>query len=250
MADRVNYFLLGLLFLIVAGVIAYDRWNPGGEPPAEELASNANSARITVERGETSPAIQIDTEPTDPPLIRSGRGERSLDPDAGEPFGADPDIVRTPPTPTPRPPVEVRPRPAPVVPSPGPATTPRYHVVQSGESLEIIAQHYYGSKRFVGEIVRANNISDPNRIFAKQKLVIPALNESVRRAPTPTPRRTTPVAIPSSYKVKRSDGDLYKICARFYGSAGLARRVNEVMELNGLWSADVEAGAVLQLPRK
>ena len=42
MADRVNYFLLGLLFLIVAGVIAYDRWNPGGEPPAEELASKLN----------------------------------------------------------------------------------------------------------------------------------------------------------------------------------------------------------------
>ena len=27
MVDRIKYFLLGLLFLIVAGVIAYDRWN-------------------------------------------------------------------------------------------------------------------------------------------------------------------------------------------------------------------------------
>ncbi|MDH3590742.1 MAG: hypothetical protein OER88_02620, partial [Planctomycetota bacterium] len=27
MADRVKYFVLGVLFLVVAGVIAFDRWN-------------------------------------------------------------------------------------------------------------------------------------------------------------------------------------------------------------------------------
>jgi LysM repeat protein len=252
MADRVNYFLLGLLFLIVAGVIAYDRWNPGGEPPAEELASNENSARITVDRGPQEPAprtIKIDPEPAAVPSGESRRGRLDLN---GEPFAPDPDVARvTSPTPAPRP--DVRPEPPRVVPSTQPPTATRFHIVKSGESLEIIAQNYYGSKRFVGEIVRANNISDPNRIYEKQKLVIPALNESVRRAapaPAPTPRRAAPATIPSSYKVKRSDGDLYKICARFYGRAGLARRVDQVMELNGLWSADVGVGATLQLPRR
>ena len=250
MADRVNYFLLGLLFLIVAGVIAYDRWNPGGEPPAEELAREGSSARITVARGPQEPAprtIKINPEPAVAPSGESRRGRLDLN---GEPFAPDPDVVQvTPPTPAARP--EVRPETPRVVPSTQPRTATRFHIVKSGESLEIIAQNYYGSKRFVGEIVRANNISDPNRIYEKQKLVIPALNESVRRAaPAPTPRRAAPATIPSSYKVKRSDGDLYKICARFYGRAGLARRVDQVMELNGLWSADVEVGATLQLPKR
>ena len=41
MVDRVKYFLLGLLFLIVAGVIAYDRWNTDEyqEPAQDETVS-------------------------------------------------------------------------------------------------------------------------------------------------------------------------------------------------------------------
>ena len=41
MVDRVKYFLLGLLFLIVAGVITYDRWNTDEyqEPPQDETVS-------------------------------------------------------------------------------------------------------------------------------------------------------------------------------------------------------------------
>jgi LysM repeat protein len=56
------------------------------------------------------------------------------------------------------------------------ATKPaRTHVVQDGESLSDIADHYYGSSDKWVKIHRANRstIKDPDRIFPGMKLVIP-----------------------------------------------------------------------------
>jgi len=255
MADRVNYFLLGLLFLIVAGVIAYDRWNPGGDAAEEQQANRENRVSVTVEPDQSAPpatTIRIDTEDrTNPPANRNSRGV----PDRGtlnvgsEPFGADLDNNRdlrvAPPSPAPRPVV----RPPAVTPTPPGAD--RFHIVQPGESLEVIAVRYYGTKRGMSAIIAANRISNPDRIYAKQRLVIPAMKESVRGAPVaprPAARRPATVTVPDSYTVKRNDGDLYKICKRFYGSKSLNARVNRVLELNGLWSAEVEVGSTLELP--
>ncbi|RMH55100.1 MAG: LysM peptidoglycan-binding domain-containing protein [Candidatus Hydrogenedentota bacterium] len=51
----------------------------------------------------------------------------------------------------------------------------RTHVVTKGESLGRIAAHYYGSVDAWKKIYEANRntISDPNKIFPGQKLVIP-----------------------------------------------------------------------------
>jgi len=255
MADRVNYFLLGLLFLIVAGVIAYDRWNPGGDSAEEQLANRDNRATVTVEPSQPatpSGTIRIDTEERPNLPASRGRGHlpnrRNLDVD-GKPFAADTDLKQelrvVPPSPAPEP--VVRPR----VVTPTPPSTQRFHVVQPGESLELIAVHYYGTKRGMSAIIAANRISNPDRIFAKQRLVIPAMNERVRGAPVPprpVARRPATVTVPSSYTVKRNDGNLFKICARFYGSDKLSARVDQVMEINGLWSAEVGVGSTLQLP--
>ena len=261
MADRVNYFLLGLLFLIVAGVIAYDRWNPGGDPAEEQLANRDHRATVTVEPSQPatpSGTIRIDTEgridteerPNQPASRGTGgRPEhRTLDVD-GKLFGEAPEqdreLLVVPPSPAPQP--VVRPR----VVTPTPPSAERFHVVQPGESLELIAVHYYGTKRGVSAIIAANRISNPDRIYAKQRLVIPAMNESVRGAPVaprPAASRPAPIQVPSSYTVKRNDGNLFKICARFYGSDKLAARVDQVMDINGLWSAEVTVGSTLQLP--
>lgn len=258
MADRVNYFLLGLLFLIVAGVIAYDRWNPGGESPEDQLANQDNRATVTVEPVQPAPstgtAIKIDTATNGGSSAAPGRrpGGRSLDLGT-QPFAPDPDQrteVHVSPS---RPRTETRPPVQPTEVRPTPTETERFHIVQPGESLATIAIHYYGTSRGMSAIVAANRISDPNRIYAKQRLVIPAFKESVRRAPStsrPAPSRSTPTTIPAKYTVKRNDGDLYKICTRFYGSKGLGARVDQVMELNGLWSATVEVGSTIQLPRR
>jgi hypothetical protein len=53
---------------------------------------------------------------------------------------------------------------------------------------------------------------------------------------------------PSTYVVKSSDGDLYKICRKFYGSSGEGARVPRIMAANNLFSVNVKAGTRLKLP--
>ncbi|HLB49823.1 MAG TPA: LysM peptidoglycan-binding domain-containing protein, partial [Anaerolineales bacterium] len=52
-----------------------------------------------------------------------------------------------------------------------PPPTPTVHVVQPGESLTLIAQKYGLT---VDAIVQANQLKNPDAIYAGQKLVIPA----------------------------------------------------------------------------
>jgi LysM repeat protein len=88
-------------------------------------------------------------------------------------------------TPTPAPPT-----PTPVLSTPTPLSTPREAIqqtvyeVQAGDTLSKIAKRYGVT---VGEIVEANNISDPNLIWVGQKLIIPTGIE-----PAPTPLSQTP----------------------------------------------------------
>ena len=55
-------------------------------------------------------------------------------------------------------------------PSPSPTATGNEHVVQKGETLATIAKAHGVS---VADIVKANNLSNPNEIKVGQKLVIP-----------------------------------------------------------------------------
>ncbi len=228
MVDRVKYFLLGLLFLIVAGVIAYDRWN------TDEYQEPAQDETVSVRF-------------TDPvPPLREGRDRTGaaatpprVTPNAGTPVPStirhtDP-LVRT----APRPVVHKKP----VVRPPVPAA--RIHVVRSGETLESIALEYYKTSRGIAWIVQANGLRNANFIREKQKLKIPAPpTGALPRAPKRTGK------VPSTYVVKAGDGDLYAICRRFYGANGQGARVNKILEMNGLWSAEVTPGTTLRLPPK
>ncbi len=52
------------------------------------------------------------------------------------------------------------------------------HLVQKGESLSLIAKHYFGDPMKYKEIFEANKdkIDDPNLIYPDQELVIPFVN--------------------------------------------------------------------------
>jgi len=228
MVDRFKYFLLGLLFLVVAGVIAYDRWNS-----VDEVAVGEES-RVEVTSGGALPLI---TEPAVPEVEPPAEPhvERTI---PFEDLRPEPIPPVTPPLP--RPPVRRRPDAVP--------QARVVHVVQSGENLEAIALRYYSTRRGIAWIQEANSLRDRNRIFVNQKLVIPARKESVVRRSTS--RATAPKKIPSTYQVKRGDGNLYAICRRFYGASGEGARVARIMELNGLYSADVAPGTKLTLPPK
>ena len=48
------------------------------------------------------------------------------------------------------------------------------YTIQNGDNLSHISQRFYGDAKFYNEIVKANNISDPNKIRAGQSINIPA----------------------------------------------------------------------------
>lgn len=68
--------------------------------------------------------------------------------------------------------------------------TPNYYVVLQGDTLSKIARQFSTT---VAELVKLNNIENPNRIYAGQKLIIKASSEA--------PKATL-------YKVKTSGGEL------------------------------------------
>lgn len=254
MADRVKYFVLGLLFLVVAGVIAYDNWNSKGTPDQVVAdGGNPDRAHVTVGREKDSlrgttderggdlsitPPPETHTLPeSDPPETRTLPAERKAEAKPETESRINP---QTKPATKPK-----------SAPRPAPQMRDRTHVVQSGESLEKIAIKYYGTRKGVAWIVERNGLANPNRIYAKQKLIIPARKELNAPATKKTSRKTAKPAgkIPSRYTVKSGE-DLYAICRRFYGSKGLAAQVDRVMDLNQLWKAEVKPGAVLILPPK
>ncbi len=226
MVDRVKYFLLGLLFLVVAGVIAYDRWNAPATPQVGEAANRTKAEVKGAEPPKVDPeTLAFPTKPKpedDAELLRDRKGPDAKP--AKQPVKPD-----------------RKPQKKPKKPKKQPA---RVHIVKSGENLEKIALYYYKTRAGIDWIVRANGLKDRNRIFLNQKLIIPARKESV------STKKTKPVKIPSRYEVKEGDGNLYRICARFYGSTGQGARIAKIMEMNKLWSADVKAGTILTLPPK
>jgi len=240
MADRVKYFLLGLLFLVVAGVIAFDRWNS-----RDAVGPADTSARGQDGEGQ----IWFDPPNRDEEELEEDLPPISIVPPIDEDEETERGDIPTPPEP--------RPKPTPK-PTPGPkpnTNSNQIHVVQSGETLGEIAARYYPGRVQSGirMIVQANKIANPNRIREKDKLVIPA---SKVRAPNRTPvlkkpaKRKPSNGIPSVYTVKSSDGDLYKISRKFYGRGGEGARVTRIMNMNNLLSPRVKAGTKLKLPKR
>jgi LysM repeat protein len=103
------------------------------------------------------------------------------------------------------------------------------HVVQWGEYLSLIAGRYGVT---VPAIVQANGLTDPDYIYAGQRLVIP----SGVAPPPPPPGQTT------TYIVQR--GDTLSVIARRYGTT-----VNDIVALNGLMNPNlIYVGQQLQIP--
>ncbi|MCX9077134.1 MAG: LysM peptidoglycan-binding domain-containing protein [Candidatus Methanoperedens sp.] len=104
-----------------------------------------------------------------------------------------------------------------------PPSTGGVHVVQQGETLAIIAARYGTTW---AALATANNISNPNAIYAGQRLVIPA----------------GPPAAPRYYTVQQGDG-IYAIARRY----GISPQV--IITANNLWNANlIYPGQVLLIP--
>jgi nucleoid-associated protein YgaU len=237
----VKYFLLGVLFLVVAGVIAYDRWNSAGEPQQDV------AARPDLDTGDdVDMAVQpepLKVEPATAPNSPQEPPRRAADPAATAPaVQRQPEVQPVPAEPTP---AGAEPKVAPAS-SPGPDKT---HVIKKGETLEAIAIQYYGTREGIQWIAEANRLGNANRIFANQKLIIPARKEIEKeRGSGGAASEKSAAKVPSRYRVKEGDGNLYAICRRLYGREGQGARVARIMEMNHLWSAEVKPGTLLILP--
>jgi hypothetical protein len=77
--------------------------------------------------------------------------------------------------------------------------SPTTYTIQSGDTLGKIAKRLYGDARKYPVIQRANNISDPGRIWVGQVLVIPPIgNQTASAAVATTVSTTTTASRPST----------------------------------------------------
>ncbi len=95
------------------------------------------------------------------------------------------------------------------------------HVVQRGDSLASIAQHYNVS---LSDLASSNGIANPNIIYIGQRLVIPGQQSSASRG---VAARATLPAGDGYYTVQR--GDTLAQVAQNHGMS-----INDLMRLNGL----------------
>jgi LysM repeat protein len=110
------------------------------------------------------------------------------------------------------------------------------YVVQPGDTLSQIARSFNTS---VAAIAVANNISNPNLIYAGQVLVIPTAGGQPPQPPTPTP---PPTGGTSTYVVQPGD-TLSRIAVRF------GTTVQELAVLNNLSNPNlIYAGQTLKIP--
>lgn len=107
----------------------------------------------------------------------------------------------------------------------------KIHVVKKGEHLWMIAERYYGSGYNAIDIAQANQLKNPNLIFAGQKLVIPTVKP---RKPTTgkianmsTEQRKVKV---KEYRVKKGDY-LWKIALEVYGDGYAWVKIAKVNKL-------------------
>jgi LysM repeat protein len=126
-----------------------------------------------------------------------------------------------------------------------PAQTKLY-VVQKGDSLSVISKRYSVS---TSDIMRLNGLTNPNRIYVGQKLVLPGyVKVSEPEAVTPAAPAASPASSASvpagpggTYVIQRGDS-LSVIAKRHHTS------VDALRTLNGLQSDRINAGQKLKIP--
>jgi nucleoid-associated protein YgaU len=123
--------------------------------------------------------------------------------------------------------------------------------IQSGDSLQGIAERFFGTTTRWPDIAKLNGITNPNRIIEGQTLVLPAgAKAGPVGQPSSTPRArfvSNDVSGTRTYTVKSGDA-LSVIASR---ECGTKNRMGEILELNpGLKADKIYAGQKLKLPAR
>jgi LysM repeat protein len=121
------------------------------------------------------------------------------------------------------------------------------YTVKEGESVYVIAKRF-GVRR--ADLIKANNLSDPNMLAVGQRLIIPleqqAAATATPKAPATTVRARSNRALSDSSMYTIQNGDTV---AKIAAELGVAQE--ELMELNSLdRSSALQAGKKLLVPQK
>jgi LysM repeat protein len=207
---------------------------PAASVPVEPAAASTGPVYHTVQRGETLasiaraygvtwPDIAAANGLTDPNHIYGG--QQLLIPSATGSTAA------AAPAPVAAVPVAAGPAPAPAVTT----GTERTHVVQAGEHLAAIARAYGISWP---TIARANNITNPNQIYAGQVLIIPAADDGMGGYSQPA-ALAPPAPSPTITSGKQVVVDLSDQRVYAYENGQLIRNV---LVSTGLWGTPTVTG--------
>lgn len=134
-------------------------------------------------------------------------------------------------------------------PTPTPGTTvtqngQKMYIVKSGDSLWTIAESFYKSGYNWVDIAKANNLANPDDVFAGNQLVIPNVAPKTLTV-VPAPLAAHAITT-NSYTVVKGD-DLWDIAVRAYGDG---YKWVEIARANNLANPDmIFSGNVLTLPR-
>lgn len=151
-----------------------------------------------------------------------------------------------------------------------------FHVVERGETSEVISQIYYGTAKYTNEINKLNELSSGETLpvgkilILKKRLVLESIFEENKKIPLPEPKpepkpqekqESKPVAQAKPVTNVKIDPNLedfnhtvakgetiYSISRKYYGNNSYAR---EIMQLNGMAQGDLlPVGKVLVLKKR
>lgn len=126
--------------------------------------------------------------------------------------------------------------------------SPKTYTVQSGDDLWDISVKNYNTGYNWVDLAKANNITDPNMIYAGQKLVIPQVTPIVPQTNISSGEKgsTTASNVPEKYTIVHGD-NLWTIAVKVYNNG---YKWSEIAQANNLSDPNlIHAGNVLKLPR-
>lgn len=126
----------------------------------------------------------------------------------------------------------------------------KIYTVQEGDSLWTIAENNYGSGHNAIDIIKANQLQDPNNLIKGQKLLIPIVTPLFpTRGEVNGDENNQTNQVTNNQEIYLVEpGDYYwKIAEMMYGDGNL---MNKIMEANNITDPNyINPGMILKIPR-
>ena len=125
----------------------------------------------------------------------------------------------------------------------------RTYTVKTGDQLFLIAEKFYGSGLNMEDILKTNNLSDPNLIEVGQKLIIPDVKPKYPTTGqvTDTGAKTGKVTLKEEKYIVKQGDSLASIALQAYGDSYSWTKIAKANNLSS--PDDLEVGKTLIIPK-